>query len=97
MWWAFEEPTVTGDTFLAVMENTALRYAPVGTVFQLGGTSPHFSHRVRAFLDRECHDRWIGRGGPISWPPSFSLFHFSGFILLEVCKRRFVAKQKNKM
>jgi len=29
-----KEPTVTGDTFLAMMENTALRHVPVGTVFQ---------------------------------------------------------------
>jgi len=29
----FEEPTVTGDTSLAVMENTALCYVPVEQFF----------------------------------------------------------------
>jgi hypothetical protein len=28
----FEEPVVTGDTFLAMMENTALHHVPVVTV-----------------------------------------------------------------
>jgi hypothetical protein len=53
-----EEPTVTGDAFLAMIEYVALRYASVGTVFQLDGAPPIFSRCVRAFLDREFHDRW---------------------------------------
>jgi len=32
-----EELAVTGDTFLALMENTVLRHVPVGTVLLLGG------------------------------------------------------------
>jgi hypothetical protein len=51
------EPTVTGDNFLAMIENTALRHAPVGTILQLDGAPPHFSRRVRDFLDREFPDR----------------------------------------
>jgi hypothetical protein len=47
---------------------TAWRHVAVGTVFQLHGGSPHSSHRVSAFLDREFPDRWIGRGGYIPWP-----------------------------
>jgi len=43
---------VTGDTFLAVMDNTPLRHVSVGTVFQSDGASPHFSRRVRVFVDR---------------------------------------------
>jgi hypothetical protein len=49
----FEEPAVTGNTFPAMMENTALRRVPVGTVFQSDGAPPHFFRRVRAFPDRE--------------------------------------------
>jgi len=30
--------------------------------------SPHFSLRVRN-LNRHYPERWIGRGGPLSWPP----------------------------
>jgi len=55
---------------------------------QLGGAPPHFSSRVRAFLDREIPDRWIGNGGPIPWlPPSLSKFYSYGFLLLGVCRK----------
>jgi hypothetical protein len=49
----FEEPTVTRDTFLVMMKNTAQHHVPVGKVFQSDGSPPHFSHHVHAFLDRE--------------------------------------------
>jgi len=48
---SFEEPTVTGDTFLAMLYNTVLCHVPVGTVFQSNGARHHF-HRVSDFLDR---------------------------------------------
>jgi len=60
---------VTGDTFLAVMENTALCHVPVKTVCQLNGVSANFSCCVCAFLDGEFPDSWIGTGGPIPWHP----------------------------
>lgn len=37
--------------------------------FQHDGAPPHFALPVREFLNQEFEDRWIGRGGPISWPP----------------------------
>jgi hypothetical protein len=64
-----EDPMVTGDTVLAMMENNALRHATVGTVFQLYGATPLFSRQFRTFLDRNFPHHWIGRGGPIPWPP----------------------------
>jgi hypothetical protein len=51
------------------MENTALWHVPVGTVSKLDGASPHISHYVHAFLDREFPDHWIGSGGPIPCSP----------------------------
>ncbi|KAJ4442906.1 hypothetical protein ANN_04500 [Periplaneta americana] len=33
------------------------------------GASAHFSRTARRYLDRRFPDRWIGRGGPIAWPP----------------------------
>jgi hypothetical protein len=29
----------------------------------------HFSRSMRGILSNTYHDRWIGRGGPIAWPP----------------------------
>jgi hypothetical protein len=61
----FKEHTVTGDIFLAILENILLRHVPVGAVFQLEGAPPHFFHCIRTFLDREFLDRWMGRQEPI--------------------------------
>ncbi|KAJ4445089.1 hypothetical protein ANN_06888 [Periplaneta americana] len=33
------------------------------------GAPVHFSRTARRYLDRRFPDRWIGRGGPIAWPP----------------------------
>ena len=38
-------------------------------IFQQDGAPPHFSLKVRDFLDKEFPGRWIGRGGPLAWPP----------------------------
>ncbi|CAF4927346.1 unnamed protein product [Pieris macdunnoughi] len=36
--------------------------------FQQGGCPAHYSRLVRNHLNEEYPDRWIGRGGTISWP-----------------------------
>ncbi|EZA55737.1 hypothetical protein X777_04156 [Ooceraea biroi] len=36
--------------------------------YQHDGCSAHYGHRVRAMLNEIFPNRWIGRGGPISWP-----------------------------
>jgi hypothetical protein len=33
------------------------------------GAPAHFSLFARRYLNRKFPGRWIGRGGPISWPP----------------------------
>jgi len=63
----FEEPMVTGDTFLAVIGNSALHQVPVGTVFQLYGALPHFSHCAHAFQDKFL-DCWIGKEETLHCP-----------------------------
>jgi hypothetical protein len=78
---SFEEPSVTGDTFPAKMENNALCHVPVRTVLELDGASPHFSHNVCAFLDRKLPDHWIEREVPIPWPlhsPDLNPMDYSG-------------------
>ncbi|GFY24861.1 transposase-like protein [Trichonephila clavipes] len=37
--------------------------------FQQDGAPAHFSISVRNHLDATCIERWIGRGGPVHWPP----------------------------
>jgi hypothetical protein len=48
----FEEPVVT-------VTNTSLRHVFMGTISQLGSAVPHFSRRIRVFLDREFPDYWM--------------------------------------
>ncbi|EZA50187.1 hypothetical protein X777_11515 [Ooceraea biroi] len=38
---------------------------------QLDGASPYYEIIVRDYLDQEYNDRWIGRRGPVAWPPRF--------------------------
>jgi hypothetical protein len=37
--------------------------------FQHDGAPPHFAGEVRDHLDEVYDNRWIGRGGPVAWPP----------------------------
>lgn len=38
-------------------------------IFQNDGAPCHFARIVRQHLDERFGIRWIGRGGPIAWPP----------------------------
>jgi len=37
--------------------------------FQQDGAPPHWAILVRNWLNINFHNRWIGRGGPVTWPP----------------------------
>jgi hypothetical protein len=41
-------------------------------IFQQNRAPPHFSKQVRVWLNEKFDERWIGRGGPISWVPRSS-------------------------
>ncbi|CAL1260856.1 unnamed protein product [Larinioides sclopetarius] len=45
---------------------------------QQDGSPPHWSQIVRDHLDKEFSDRWIGRDGPILWPPLLLLVVYEG-------------------
>ncbi|EZA60094.1 hypothetical protein X777_13919 [Ooceraea biroi] len=36
---------------------------------QLDGCPSHYARQVRNWLDEHYAHRWIGRGGPVFWPP----------------------------
>lgn len=65
----FEEPTVTGATYLNMLRDYARRRIPEGYIFQQDGAPPHYSNAVRTYLNETFPARWIGRRGPIEWPP----------------------------
>lgn len=37
--------------------------------FQQDGAPAHYSRVAREYLDQQYPGRWIGRGGPVAWPP----------------------------
>jgi hypothetical protein len=61
---------VTGRSYLDMLEPYALPQLPPQIILQQDGVLPHFCHHFKNHLDREMAERWIGRGGPIAWPPS---------------------------
>ena len=33
------------------------------------GLPPHYTRHVRDYLNESFPNRWLGRGGPVAWPP----------------------------
>jgi len=69
---------LTGQTYLQFLEEelpTLLEDVPLATrrqlCFQHDGAPrpPHFSNAVSTYLNEQFPNKWIGRGGPINWPP----------------------------
>ncbi|EFN72522.1 Transposable element Tc3 transposase, partial [Camponotus floridanus] len=61
--------------------------------FQQDGAAPHFAHIVRNFLNENYNGRWIGREGPVNWPPNSPDltspdFYLWGFLKNQVFQQR---------
>lgn len=74
----FIEENVSGETYLNLLTRKfypAFSSLPNASElhFMQDGAPPHWSLRVRDWLNENLADRWIGRGGPrdhqIAWPP----------------------------
>ena len=37
--------------------------------FQHDGAPPHYTRHMREYLNESFHNCWLGRGGPVAWPP----------------------------
>jgi hypothetical protein len=67
---------LNGPTYLGFLRHILpelLEDIPLGARrrmwFQHDGAPPHFSIDVRNHLNMTFRNRWIGRGGPVQWPP----------------------------
>lgn len=67
---------VNGDNFLEFLvaeHNNMWEDIPLNlrllAWFQLDGCPAHFHLNVRNWLNNNFPNRWIGRGGPVAWPP----------------------------
>lgn len=72
----FIEGSLTGITYLEMLREvipTLLDDVPVAyhgsMYYQHDGCPAHYQVDVRNHLNSEFGDRWIGRGGPVAWPP----------------------------
>lgn len=72
----FIQGRLNGQNYLQFLINVVpdlLREVPeeylINLHYQHDGAPAHFHREVRAHLDREHPGRWIGRNGPILWPP----------------------------
>lgn len=71
----FMERNVNGVIYLDMLENFLIpqldedEQHAVPFYYQQDGAPPHFLTEVRDFLDGRFPGRWIGRAGPIAWPP----------------------------
>lgn len=73
---------MTGERYLHLLRTSILpdlietfpdpnnaQYLNTRLFFQQDGAPPHYALQVRRFLDNTFNERWIGRRGPIEWPP----------------------------
>uniref|UniRef100_V5GU21 Transposable element Tc3 transposase n=1 Tax=Anoplophora glabripennis TaxID=217634 RepID=V5GU21_ANOGL len=67
---------LTGEEYLNFLQNhlpNLLEEVPINIRQNMwllqDGAPPHFRRDVREFLDNTFPNRWIGRNGPVAWPP----------------------------
>lgn len=72
----FFDGNVNGQAYLDFLENHLPEYLediPLNVRqlmwLQQDGAPAHFAVNVREFLNAQFLDHWIGRGGPVPWPP----------------------------
>ena len=70
----FEELTVNQENYLDILESFFYPYLQrrkitKKIIFQEDGASAHFAKSIRSWLNEKFDNRWIGRGGSISWAP----------------------------
>ena len=68
----FHKTSANADVYLDLLTKYVapqlIDFQPT-TIFQQDGAPPHWGLHVREFLNETFPNRWIGRDGPIPWPP----------------------------
>lgn len=66
----FFDGSVDAAAYLNVLQTVLWPYAThKGLTFQQDGAPAHYALQVRQWLDQKFPNRWIGRRGPLEWPP----------------------------
>ena len=72
---AFFDQSITSQIYLDILTeyvSPLLKHYRPQLIFQQDGALPHRGLQARQFLNETFPDRWIGRDGPIPWPPHSS-------------------------
>ena len=90
----FFDTTVSKDSYLALPKDQIEPAIAGKDLFYMHDGAPaHYAKEVRAWLDEKFSDRWIGRRGPIEWPPRSSDLTPPDFFLWGVLKEQVYAER----
>jgi hypothetical protein len=66
----FVEKTVTLISLELLLTPQLQQNTEVADIlFQQSGAPPHYHCRDTSFLDATFTNKWVGKGGPVGWPP----------------------------
>ena len=69
----FIRDTVNGERYLELLKSKVFPVISTWNnsqlLFMQDGAPPHFARNVRDWLNENFSMRWIGRRGPVEWPP----------------------------
>lgn len=94
----FFEGTVNGNSYLTMLKTEmwpAVQHEATRRrlFFMQDGAPPHWAREVRSWLDMKFPERWIGRGGPVDWPPRSPDLTPCDFFLWGVLKEKVYAME----
>lgn len=91
----FIEGHLTGVNYLSMLQGVIAELiddVPLALLrnffYQQDDASPHFARDVRQFLTNEYGEQWIGRKGPVPWPPRSPDLNPCNFFLWNELRRR---------
>lgn len=98
----FFNTTVNAQSYLDLLEGyfwPKVQHHPAlhGLYFQHDGAPAHYAKSVRDWLDEHFPGHWLGRRGPIEWPPRSPDITPPDFFLWGAVKERVYAKQPQTM
>ena len=70
----FIDETLNAERYLSMLQEEILpsllnEEGVYPVYFQQDGAPPHYGPEVRRYLDHQFPKAWIGRRGPVEWPP----------------------------
>ncbi|KYN12438.1 hypothetical protein ALC57_15405, partial [Trachymyrmex cornetzi] len=83
--------TINSPMYLEFLENNLPAYLEnvplavrLNLWYQQDGAPAHYARIIRMFLNQRFPNRWIGRGGPVLWPPRSPDLNSLDFFLTDI-------------